>query len=312
MNSGQNLTSHRVLIASLFLPYTVDFHLSKDKAQNYAKPQPDQPTAAVATPNLIETLAAQQNPSARHPPTPGLEDKLFDFRNESPSQPPVQPKSRARHAEEKKKLPPLNTSQPKDLQRRKSIDTARVFAEAPWTIVPCKAGNIGLQNAINSVSSQLEQHVWIGTLGMPTETLEDKTRADIKSKFIVEHNCYPVMAPDAEFEGHYEHYCKQVRKIDFGSSLFEHAWFTLMAYVSCPELPCLSANPKITLQVLWPNFHYVMLENPKSKVYQDDTWKAYKTLNERFADTIAEMYRPGDTSEWRNFDTWTNKPTVIN
>ncbi|CAO3677838.1 unnamed protein product [Umbelopsis vinacea] len=256
MNSGQNLTTHRVLIASLFLPYTVDFHLSKDKAQNYAKPQPDQPTAAVATPNLIETLAAQQNPSARHPPTPGLEDKLFDFRNESPSQPPVQPKSRARHAEEKKKLPPLNTSQPKDLQHRKSIDTARVFAEAPWTIVPCKAGNIGLQNAINSVASQLEQHVWIGTLGMPTETLEDKTRADIKSKFIVEHNCYPVMAPDAEFEGHYEHYCKQV---------------------------------------LWPNFHYVMLENPKSKVYQDDTWKAYKTLNERFADTIAEMYRPGDT-----------------
>lgn len=40
-----------------------------------------------------------------------------------------------------------------------------------------------------------------------------------------------------------------------------------------------------------------MLENPKSKVYQDDSWKAYKTLNERFADTIAEMYQPGDTSK---------------
>ncbi|KAG2181869.1 hypothetical protein INT44_008685 [Umbelopsis vinacea] len=256
MTSAQNLTSHRVLIASLFLPYTVDFHLSKDKAQNYAKPKVDQPTAAVASPNLIETLAAQQNPSARPPPTPGLEDKLFDFRNETPSLPPIQPKSRARHADEKKKLPTLNTSQPKDLHRRKSLDTARVFAEAPWTIVPCKAGNIGLQNAINSIRPQMEKQVWIGTLGMPTETLEDKTRADIKTKFITEHNCYPVMCSDAEFEGHYEHYSKQV---------------------------------------LWPNFHYVMLENPKSKVYQDDTWKAYQTLNERFADTIAEMYQPGDT-----------------
>jgi hypothetical protein len=211
MNPVQHLTNHRVLIASLFLPYTVDFHLSKDKAQNYAKPKLDQPAASVASPNLIATLAAQQNPSARLPPTPGLEDKLFDFRNETPTAPPIQPKSRARHAEEKKKLPALNISQPKDLQRRKSLDTARVFAEASWTIVPCKAGNIGLQNAINSIAPQLENQVWIGTLGMPTETLEDKTRADIKSRFIVEHNCYPVMPPDAEFEGHYEHYCKQVR-----------------------------------------------------------------------------------------------------
>ncbi|KAM3586532.1 Trehalose-6-P synthase/phosphatase complex subunit [Umbelopsis sp. WA50703] len=256
MTTFQHLNSHRVLIASLFLPYTVDFHLSKDKAKNYTKPQVDQVATSVATPNLIETLAAQQNPSARAPPTPGLEDKLFDFRNDTPSQPLVQPKSRSRQAEVKKKLPSLNTSQPKVLQRRKSLDSARVFAEAPWTIEPCKAGNIGLQNAINSVAPQLKKHVWIGTLGMPTETLEDKTRADIKTRFITEHDCYPVMAPDAEFEGHYEHYCKQV---------------------------------------LWPNFHYVMLENPKSKVYQDDTWKAYQTLNERFADTIAEIYQPGDT-----------------
>jgi trehalose-6-phosphate synthase len=210
MTTFQHLNSHRVLIASLFLPYTVDFHLSKDKAKNYTKPQVDQVTTSVATPNLIETLAAQQNPSVRAPPTPGLEDKLFDFRNDTPSQPLVQPKSRSRQAEVKKKLPSLNTSQPKVLQRRKSLDSARVFAEAPWTIEPCKAGNIGLQNAINSVAPQLKKHVWIGTLGMPTETLEDKTRADIKTRFITEHDCYPVMAPDAEFEGHYEHYCKQV------------------------------------------------------------------------------------------------------
>lgn len=50
-------------------------------------------------------------------------------------------------------------------------------------------------------------------------------------------------------------------------------------------------------QVLWPTFHYVVPDDAKSKVYQEDAWKKYKALNERFAATIIKNYQPGDISK---------------
>lgn len=50
-------------------------------------------------------------------------------------------------------------------------------------------------------------------------------------------------------------------------------------------------------QVLWPTFHYVVPDDAKSKVYQEDAWKKYKALNERFATTIVKNYQPGDISK---------------
>ncbi|MDB4976114.1 MAG: Alpha,alpha-trehalose-phosphate synthase [Myxococcaceae bacterium] len=44
--------------------------------------------------------------------------------------------------------------------------------------------------------------------------------------------------------------------------------------------------------VLWPLFHYLL---DKVRLEAGDEWRAYKAVNERFADAIAEELRPGDT-----------------
>ncbi|RUO95771.1 glycosyltransferase family 20-domain-containing protein [Jimgerdemannia flammicorona] len=250
------LTKQRVVVASLFLPHTVDFHVSKEKTFKFTKPAVE-PNPAAPIPNLIETLAAQQkeqNPNKRTS-LAIREPTLFDGQQQVPHL--TQPRSRARAEEESKKLPPLGVSHlPRE--KRSSQDNAEVFAEAPWTVETGTSGNIGLHNAVRAVSGKLSTQVWVGTLGMPTDALTDKTRADIESKFIIDYNSFPVIVPDTEFEGHYSQYCKQV---------------------------------------LWPTFHYVVPDDSKNKVYQDGAWKHYKSLNERFAATIVQHYQPDDISK---------------
>ena len=47
---------------------------------------------------------------------------------------------------------------------------------------------------------------------MPTDTLTDKTRGDIRVKLMAEYDSIPVIVADHDFEGHYIQFCKQVRK----------------------------------------------------------------------------------------------------
>ncbi|KAF9356901.1 hypothetical protein BGX26_004576 [Mortierella sp. AD094] len=142
------------------------------------------------------------------------------------------------------------------LLRRKSVDSAKVFANAKWTVEKAYGGNIGLQNAVNSIQDQLTKQIWIGTLGMATDTLTDRTRGDIRAELALNHNSIPVFVHDQDFEGHYHQFCKQV---------------------------------------LWPIFHYVLPDNLRSKGYEDGSWKHYVAVNKAFADTIVENYVQGDT-----------------
>jgi len=43
--------------------------------------------------------------------------------------------------------------------------------------------------------------------------------------------------------------------------------------------------------ILWPLFHYLLDRIP----LQNRDWEAYRKVNQRFADTVIEHYRPGDT-----------------
>jgi len=102
----------------------------------------------------------------------------------------------------------IHSTQP---QRRSSIDSAKVFADAAWTVEKANGGNIGLHNAVNSIQNQLAKRIWVGTLGMATDTLPDRTRGDIKSELALNHSSIPVFVNDLDFEGHYHQFCKQVR-----------------------------------------------------------------------------------------------------
>ncbi|KAG0237579.1 hypothetical protein BGX31_003536 [Mortierella sp. GBA43] len=149
-----------------------------------------------------------------------------------------------------------NTSPPPSCS---PLDSAKVFANAKWTVEKAYGGNIGLQNAVNSIQGQLSKLIWIGTLGMATDALTDRTRGDIRAELALNHQSIPVFVHDHDFEGHYHQFCKQAS------------------------------------EVLWPIFHYVLPDNLRSKGYEDGSWKHYVAVNRAFANTIVENYKDGDT-----------------
>ena len=115
-------------------------------------------------------------------------------------------------------------------QRRPSIDSAKVFAEAPWTVEKANGGNIGLHNAVNSIQGQLTKRIWVGTLGMATDSLPDSTRGDIKAELALNHSSIPVFVNDLDFEGHYHQYCKQVKTATQVKSTSFVFFFSLLSF----------------------------------------------------------------------------------
>lgn len=164
-------------------------------------------------------------------------------------------------------LPAVTTRQPRlaDARyfNRRFSHTHRVsFSKADWSIEKAEQGNGGLRNAVRSATDagHLEDKVWVGTLGMPTDALAPHTKATIAEKLKGEYGSSTVFVSDADFDGHYTHFCKTI---------------------------------------LWPVFHYQIPDNPKSKAYEDHSWVYYVKINQAFADQIAKEWKPGD-SIWIN------------
>lgn len=137
-------------------------------------------------------------------------------------------------------------------------DMASLFASAPWTVERQNTGNGGLKNAVTRAQAEglIDKVCWVGSLGMPTDTLTKETRQAIETTLRNEHECAPVFVKDGTLEGHYHHYCKQI---------------------------------------LWPTLHYQIPDNPKSKAYEDHSWELYKAMNQAVADQVIKTYREGDT-----------------
>jgi trehalose-6-phosphate synthase len=147
-------------------------------------------------------------------------------------------------------------TQPRASLRSDSHD--RVFAHANWKIIGADQGNGGLRNAAEAAvrEGKIDEYTWVGTLGMPTDALEGtQQKQDIEDKLATEHDMLTVFCSDKDFDGHYTHFCKQI---------------------------------------LWPVFHYQIPDNPKSKAYEDHSWKYYVNVNQAFADKIVKNWRRGD------------------
>lgn len=146
--------------------------------------------------------------------------------------------------------------QPRALYRSDSHD--RVFASADWRVVNADQGNGGLRHAAEAAvrDGHLEQLTWVGTLGMPTDALEGtQQKQDIEDRLATEFDALSVFCSDKDFDGHYSHFCKQI---------------------------------------LWPVFHYQLPDNPKSKAYEDHSYKHYVNVNQAFADKIVKNWKRGD------------------
>lgn len=132
-----------------------------------------------------------------------------------------------------------------------------LLADDDWAVKAAEQGHGGLQNAIHAAEEAgiLQDKMWVGTLGMPTDSLKPKTRKIIEETLREEFESLSVFVSDSEFEGHYAHFCRAV---------------------------------------LWPALNYQMQESPRHTEYDDYSWRQYLRVNEAFADTIASNWRPGD------------------
>ncbi|KAG4091256.1 hypothetical protein H8356DRAFT_1430512 [Neocallimastix lanati (nom. inval.)] len=157
-------------------------------------------------------------------------------------------------------------------------------------IKPSMLGNVGLQNAIASVSlpthyprkpeENIEnlsnekhstsiltdkiqltnsdlihaQKIWFGLPGEQSLTLTDDAKEVLTDK-LINYDCIPVFVDQEQFNGHYNQVCKQI---------------------------------------IWKAFHYQLPEYPKCANKEQQWWNDYREVNEKFAEVIAKHYRPGD------------------
>lgn len=132
-----------------------------------------------------------------------------------------------------------------------------LLSAVDWAVKAAEQGHGGLQNAIHAAEEAgvLQSKMWVGTLGMPTDSLMETIRNVIDETLKDDYESLTVFVSDSEFEGHYAHFCRSV---------------------------------------LWPAFHYQMQETPRHTDYDDYSWKQYLKVNEAFADAIASRWKPGD------------------
>ena len=164
-----------------------------------------------------------------------------------------------KHADPIEPVPPKPPVMPPIGARKPSIANRKLsFSRAEWSIQTAEQGNGGLRNAVRSAkdAGYMQDLMWVGTLGMPTDALANFTRDDIAERLEDEYDSLTVFVNDGDFDGHYTHFCKTI---------------------------------------LWPVFHYQIPDNPKSKAYEDHSWIYYVKLNQAFAERIAKNWKRGDS-----------------
>ncbi|KAJ5174954.1 alpha-trehalose phosphate synthase subunit [Penicillium canariense] len=282
-----------VFIASLFLPYTIDFKTAGLKSgRRKSSPSHGAVDGSNSGP-IVGRLPRLRSGSLELTPGATTEDeKIFkayasqsageipiadDPNGPGPSEPRAvpwghshkfnQPQSKAATHPE-----PSILSRPASRQgsRDTFMDGAPIWpttdrqgsprallSAVDWTVKAAEQGHGGLQNAIHAAEEAgvLLNKMWVGTLGMPTDSLTELTRDVIDETLRDDYESLTVFVGDSEFESHYAHFCRSV---------------------------------------LWPAFHYQMQESPRHNEYDDYSWKQYLKVNEAFADTISSRWQPGD------------------
>lgn len=294
-------------VVSLFLPYTIDFHEVKTRASS-PKPSPAAPTppklcdigrkASVASArskheDAPQSLLKRAPPShIQLPKTPLSMLEQEDFF--TPGQPsaathfpkPTDPRGLVRsdaHVPEwgahglfnqpalrTEPAPPdtileyAKAQERAQAQRERSKGSqqvARLTADPRWSteysVVPAVQGNGGLSNAIRAAvkNKGMENILTVGLIGFPTDSLNEEKKTEIYEKLEEEHEALTVFVSDKDFDGHYAHYCKTI---------------------------------------LWPVFHYIIPDHPKSKAFLDHSWVYYVKVNQAFADKVVKNYKRGD------------------
>ena len=212
------------------LPYTVGFNIRRNQSTgSFNGDSSFDVTAPV--PNLLKTLGQGILVTPpKTPPAPDANGKFFfeshvneiiaeESDGEQVSPTPEDSYSRV-PSRTATTSPPRTSSSSitnrttrRTSRRRSSAERSGLLKNASWFIGPYDQGNGGLKNAISAALGDgvLSNTTWVGTLGIPTDNLGEGTRADIDVKLREDYDSLVVYCKDADFEGHYTHYCKEVR-----------------------------------------------------------------------------------------------------
>ncbi|KAJ5590471.1 Alpha-alpha-trehalose phosphate synthase subunit [Penicillium hetheringtonii] len=252
-----------VFIASLFLPYTIDFKPSGRSSASRRRSSPSY--SAVDNSGLGPIDGRMPDSRRRHrlrssslALTPGAtteDEKIFKaYASQSAGEIPTADDPVGPGPSEPRAVP---WGQSRKMIKEPSASPRTLLADDDWVVKAAEQGHGGLQNAIHAAEEAgiLQDKMWVGTLGMPTDSLKPRTTNVIKETLREDYESLSVFVSDSEFEGHYAHFCRAV---------------------------------------LWPALHYQMQETPRHTEYDDYSWKQYLRVNEAFATTIADHWQPGD------------------
>jgi hypothetical protein len=110
-------------------------------------------------------------------------------------------------------IPTATMTSERPSRRRSSTSTSSAYStdyeEENWTIEKTDFGNGGLNNAVEA-STDSSEKVYVGTLGYGTDALDEGKKVAIEGRLREDHNCLVAFTSDADFDGHYNHYCKEV------------------------------------------------------------------------------------------------------
>jgi trehalose-6-phosphate synthase len=98
-------------------------------------------------------------------------------------------------------------------KRRSSASERFTIAEDPeWTIEKTDLGNGGLKHAVEAadLAGDTSEKIYVGTLGFGTDHLDDANKVAIEGRLREDHNCLVAFTSTTDFDGHYNHYCKEV------------------------------------------------------------------------------------------------------
>ncbi|KAI9590885.1 glycosyltransferase family 20-domain-containing protein [Syncephalis fuscata] len=142
------------------------------------------------------------------------------------------------------------------------VPSPSVTAERSFSFHTSTLRNGGLHNALLSASARLPRRTLIGTLGVPADHLTEGERSRIDHELAEDGEqerrwgtVKVVWTDSAQMHGHYDQFCKQV---------------------------------------LWPMFHYVLPEYPKSQGWEADAWQKCLRVHEQFLEAVVAVYKPGD------------------
>lgn len=143
--------------------------------------------------------------------------------------------------------------------RAVSDSTLRTASEPTRSTIDAGTTSYSRQLPAPTARTTMDEHIWIGTPGCSIADFDEPLRDSIERRYLQEKHSGVVWVEDDVLEPAYDMFCKQI---------------------------------------LWPTFHYQVLDAHKSKAYESPSWLDYKAMNQAFADKIVAMYKPGDLSEY--------------